>query len=647
MRHQGVIAAAMILVLIVAAVLAAYAVQESNPSASCGNGYNTVTESGSVVTQCITHRTTSFTVNTPGSSSAQGGSNGGTTLGTTTSTYASTSTSPPAVTWPGNQLANGTLSSPQVQAFIKTAYSYDLVSRMWDAYRSNLSLRYVVLNVTGGQVVTGNWSTGYKITYTGIKMLNVTVQLVESPHYHVLDLGSVDYKVKDGTAAGYKVINVVATDLPDRNVSIVFTAHEKQVIGVALSNGTVGKMVQQPPYYVQSVSAWPTGRLTNQTSIFLVRLYRANATQALDVLVDARTNAVVWASPNTRTESMCLQDGSNGPYYCFTSPWTSLTSQPQNNPPSWEYNFPSGFSANLTLTSPQIFPFIKPAYDYTVGYIGSNSSNLNLVTVILKVTKSQLVIGDWSAGYTISYTGIKALVITAEATQNYPDYLSINITRLLDVKIVDLPNQNQSITFTPDQKQAIQVALANSTFENLMQRPPYYVHVVGPSRNMTLSNVQMYQVNGTRVVDAVGDNSLGKVVDVHVGGRGSGYCGAEGICIHDPWVIATDIPEPPYHIDIAYPGQWTAQVKDYSAGAALPHYLNYASNFTGTGDRTISVPFLTTTGGSTIFVTVQKLDGSNLTLTASISWGGATYPETKMTSAAYGSVTVSFMVVGG
>src|SRR5271154_4967105 len=85
--------------------------------------------------------------------------------------------------FPSAHLKNATLDSRAVLAFIKTAYEYHIV--YFGHSKANSNVMYAVLNVTGSQVVTGNWTSGYSVSYVGDKLLNVTVLQVVASHYEV------------------------------------------------------------------------------------------------------------------------------------------------------------------------------------------------------------------------------------------------------------------------------------------------------------------------------------------------------------------------------------------------------------------------------------------------------------------------------
>jgi len=199
--------------------------------------------------------------------------------------------------WDPAHVANLTLNSPKVQAYINTAYSYDVTMRS-DPY--GLDVITVLVNVTGTQSVAGNRTTGYTVSYTGIRTLNATVQFVAPNTYDLIAVG--------------------VSSLPNQTQSITFSSQQVQSIKVALSNSTVQKLIGQSSYYVESVLEFP---LTNGTYAgdYFMQLYQLNGTRIIGVFVNGANAAVVDAYTDTRITTICY--GSSVPDTCFTSPWNA------------------------------------------------------------------------------------------------------------------------------------------------------------------------------------------------------------------------------------------------------------------------------------------------------------------------------------
>jgi len=195
--------------------------------------------------------------------------------------------------------------SPAIQAYVKTAYSYTIGI---SSHPGNPNIASVILNVTGTQTVTGNWTTGYTISYSGLRMLNVTVRLTPPSTYEVTNIG--------------------VTALANHNESVAFSPQQRQVIQVALSSNAVAQLTGRSPYYMESVTSFP---ITNGTysGDYLALLYQLNGTRIVGVFVNTSATAVVDAYADTRVQSTCfgteIGGASPSSLECFSSPWAATT----------------------------------------------------------------------------------------------------------------------------------------------------------------------------------------------------------------------------------------------------------------------------------------------------------------------------------
>ncbi|MHB8568513.1 MAG: hypothetical protein ACYC7D_14955 [Nitrososphaerales archaeon] len=165
---------------------------------------------------------------------------GTTTFTTTTTATSSTRTSPQG--WSQGGVASLVLTSPEVLSYVEPAYTYDLYI-VQDPFAANLA--NALVNITETQNVSGNWTGGYQVTYSGIMMLNATVQFT--------------------APSSYKLISVGVTNLPNKTYSINYTSQQLHIIQVALSNSTVESLVSGfSSYYVNAVS----GLVGNGTGIY-------------------------------------------------------------------------------------------------------------------------------------------------------------------------------------------------------------------------------------------------------------------------------------------------------------------------------------------------------------------------------------------
>jgi hypothetical protein len=171
------------------------------------------------------------------------------------------------------------LNSPAVQGYVANAFS----NSVEQAYSSSSdpSLIFVTFNVTSSRGISGNWTTGYSLTYSGRAILNTTIQYT--------------------APSTYQVTNLAVTNLPAYTQSISFTSQQQQIIEVALSNSTVKQYTAQSEYYVQSVTYFPPNS-GNQTFAgdYLVYIDQVNGSCAIGIFVNPNTNAVVTTYSDTR-----------------------------------------------------------------------------------------------------------------------------------------------------------------------------------------------------------------------------------------------------------------------------------------------------------------------------------------------------------
>jgi hypothetical protein len=293
--------------------------------------------------------------------------------------------------------------------------------------------------------------------------------------------------------------------------------------------------------------------------------------------------------------------------------------------PCVSYGFPNGESENLTLTNPQVFPFIKTAYSYGLTYVKYIGNDRSIMDFVLNVTGTQTVKGNWSTAYSISYTGNKMMNVTLQSQTG-------GVYKLLDVVVVNLPDRNYAKAFTLEQRQIIRTALSNSTVEGLMVDPPYYVREVTPFSNGTGLGfgeffVWLFQVNGIREVGTYVTGNITGVVSAYSDNRVSTECFAANSCFVDPWGVDPNagIAREPFYVYLNYDGQWTANVSIYNSGQPYGKQV-FNHTFSGDGNDTLMIPFQDVVGSQTILVTAQKLDDGTRVLSVRINWGPGVYP---------------------
>lgn len=214
----------------------------------------------------------------------------------TTTTFTSTATSTHTATqqgWTQGGVASLVLTSPEVLSYVKPAYTYDL-NIVQDPFATNLA--NALINITETQSVSGNWTGGYQVTYSGIIMLNATVQFAAPNNYQLISVG--------------------VTNLPNKTYSINYTSQQQRIIQVALSNSTVESLVSNlSAYYVNEVS----GLVGNGTGFYYVSIPQVDGPKAVVVYVNAAMTAVTSANYDYNEGGVCFYS----PNFCYSVPWNS------------------------------------------------------------------------------------------------------------------------------------------------------------------------------------------------------------------------------------------------------------------------------------------------------------------------------------
>jgi hypothetical protein len=106
-----------------------------------------------------------------------------------------------------------------------------------------------------------------------------------------------------------------------------------------------------------------------------------------------------------------------------------------------------------------------------VGPVVKGQDGSSLVFVTFSVTDSRAISGNWTSEYSLTYSQRFNINVTVEFT-------APSTYQVINVGIKDLPNFSQSISFTSQQMQIIQVALSNSTVRQITAQSEYYVQSV-------------------------------------------------------------------------------------------------------------------------------------------------------------------------
>lgn len=281
----GAAGAALAVVLVFAALVAGLVV--ARLPAQQSPGAESVTQTSATSSGSNSSATRSQTSTVTDTTTISGAQTCPTLPGTSYSSANITYIVPTCTTYsfPGALTQIEVLNSSKVLPYVERAYNYSVV------YVKDLtSATDYVLNVTGRLEVAGNWTTGYDLSYTGNKLLNITV--LSEP--------------------GHPVSSVLVDSLPDRHVSITFTRQQQSIIQTALSNSTVQALMIDPPYFV--VTEYPGAGPQNGTDTVLFQQVQGILGVAVDL--NASTMAVLDASNGSYAGVFCDSNG-----LCVTDPW--------------------------------------------------------------------------------------------------------------------------------------------------------------------------------------------------------------------------------------------------------------------------------------------------------------------------------------
>jgi hypothetical protein len=172
-----------------------------------------------------------------------------------------------SISWDYQSLVSAIINSSEVKPDIANAYYYS-VEREGAASPGNGTQLFAEFYVVGVQTVSGNWTTGYTVTYAGRQILNVTVQYTQPSTYNV---------------TGMTVANL--TDLSYQGGS--YNTIQKQVIEVALANSTVRADIGGMAYYVDFADSQING------TGYWVQISQVNGYKILEVTVNSDLTEVL------------------------------------------------------------------------------------------------------------------------------------------------------------------------------------------------------------------------------------------------------------------------------------------------------------------------------------------------------------------
>ena len=167
--------------------------------------------------------------------------------------------------------------------------------------------------------------------------------------------------------------------------------------------------------------------------------------------------------------------------------------------------------ASAIYNSSEVKPHITGVYYYGIPDYAPPTDPNPYAEVY--VVAAQVISGNWTTGYTVTYTGRQTLNVTVKFT--YPS--TYNVTGMV---VTNLADKSSQISFNATQRQAIQTALENSTVKADLSGMPYYVYhafaTPNPNGTGTAYWVQIAQVNGYKVVQIQVNPALTEVLDVMI-----------------------------------------------------------------------------------------------------------------------------------
>jgi hypothetical protein len=246
-------------------------------------------------------------------------------------------------------------------------------------------------------------------------------------------------------------------------------------------------------------------------------LSRPTAFAVIAILVLAAAVVYLQSSSkegNLGPSSSTSESASNGPRPGTTSTQHTPSSGGQTNatnivgclPVTFDEEKASGTMFNYSETQ----SYLRGAYAYSWAYDSRESCTSWLPPIItVNVTGFQSVAGNWSSQYVITY-GNNTL-LKAEVSRSY-QVVNFTATRL--------PDWAQTLSFTPQQQQAIALALSDSAVKGYLAGIDYFAvsaYPPMPSGNQTVSDrytLYFDQVNGGLVVGAFVNSGVTQVMGV-------------------------------------------------------------------------------------------------------------------------------------
>lgn len=197
--------------------------------------------------------------------------------------------------WQAWAVANATLGYYKTQNYIRNAWNYTF--NILQSGTNPPHNETFVSNIIGvlGMIVSGNWTTGYTLTFSPSE-LNVTVQYTPPSTY-------------------YPVIFFSSHNGTDFQQTIQFNSTQQNAISIALANSTVKSALTQYPYFVDDSFRFPSGNSTFGGD-YLVWFFQSNGPKILGVFVNMNLGTVASQYTDTRVTKTCYSNS-----ICWSSPW--------------------------------------------------------------------------------------------------------------------------------------------------------------------------------------------------------------------------------------------------------------------------------------------------------------------------------------
>lgn len=166
--------------------------------------------------------------------------------------------------------------------------------------------------------------------------------------------------------------------------------------------------------------------------------------------------------------------------------------------------------ANIHLENSSTTAPIFGSFYHTLLYLNYNRTLPAHISAVYNVTGSQIVQGNWTVGYHLTYTNNELVNFSATLT-NSSTYAITHVAKY------PLPDRSYTDTYGSAQQKDVMAALSNSTVRSDMEGASYYVYGVYLHNTANTTQVDFFQANGRDSVAANLDDATLKVVQISTG----------------------------------------------------------------------------------------------------------------------------------